>query len=596
MHPELANAIRLLQGGELIAAAAACRDLLRRNPGNAHVMQVLGVTLRQLGNLEEAETHLRRSVELNPRNPEFRTNLAQLLGARAKPQESAAEFRRALACDARFRPALTGLSRLAARLQKYDEAERTARALIAANERDSEGWLLLGSALHAAGRLREAHNALERAAALAPAHGPTRAQFAATLCDEEHPERALAEAAEAARLGIAHRGLVLIRARALMLLDRYDEAEAVLAPLVAATPDDTEAQFLLAQLRHVRGDAEFARSLRDAATRAGAPPHVRAAYADVMRRAGDVPLAERELRALLSELGPVPELLTSLATLAQEEGRHAEAVDLARRAMSAQPDNIVSAENFVAAALCAGDPQAALPTIELFGARAPDDQRWITYRADVARQRGEDLYARWCDPQRVVQVFDIEPPTGYASLEEFHAALRSALEARHRQKSHPLDQSLRHGTQTSRGLLTGEEPVIRAFLQAMAQPIAAYQAAMLKDDGHPLYRRNVAPAQMVGCWSVRLQRGGFHVNHIHPQGWISSAYYVSVPAEVTDTSLRSGWIKFGEPRFPTPACEPGRFVQPRAGRLVLFPSYLWHGTTPIHGDEARLTIAFDAAP
>jgi hypothetical protein len=35
-------------------------------------------------------------------------------------------------------------------------------------------------------------------------------------------------------------------------------------------------------------------------------------------------------------------------------------------------------------------------------------------------------------------------------------------------------------------------------------------------------------------------------------------------------------------------------VQPRAGRLVLFPSYMWHGTSPIHGPVPRTTIAFDA--
>ena len=38
------------------------------------------------------------------------------------------------------------------------------------------------------------------------------------------------------------------------------------------------------------------------------------------------------------------------------------------------------------------------------------------------------------------------------------------------------------------------------------------------------------------------------------------------------------------------------FVQPRAGRLVLFPSYMWHGTNAIQGTEPRLTIAFDAVP
>jgi uncharacterized protein (TIGR02466 family) len=99
---------------------------------------------------------------------------------------------------------------------------------------------------------------------------------------------------------------------------------------------------------------------------------------------------------------------------------------------------------------------------------------------------------------------------------------------------------------------------------------------------------------MTGCWSVRLGKEGFHVNHVHPEGWISSAYYAEVPSEVADTEAKSGWIKFGEPRFPVPGATPEKFVQPRVGTLVLFPSYMWHGTMPIHGDEPRMTVAYDA--
>jgi uncharacterized protein (TIGR02466 family) len=170
------------------------------------------------------------------------------------------------------------------------------------------------------------------------------------------------------------------------------------------------------------------------------------------------------------------------------------------------------------------------------------------------------------------------------------------IEARHAQRHHPLDQSLRFGTQTSRGLLDDDEPLVVAFRRALEGPIADYQAAIGRDASHPLLARNVAPARLVGCWSIRLRRGGHHVNHIHPEGWISSAYYLAVPPEVEDPVARSGWIKFGEPRFPMPGGDPLRFVQPRVGRLVLFPSYLWHGTTPISGGEPRMTIAFDAVP
>ena len=34
-------------------------------------------------------------------------------------------------------------------------------------------------------------------------------------------------------------------------------------------------------------------------------------------------------------------------------------------------------------------------------------------------------------------------------------------------------------------------------------------------------------------------------------------------------------------------------VRPEVGKLVIFPSYFWHGTIPFKSDEKRLTIAFD---
>jgi hypothetical protein len=80
-------------------------------------------------------------------------------------------------------------------------------------------------------------------------------------------------------------------------------------------------------------------------------------------------------------------------------------------------------------------------------------------------------------------------------------------------------------------------------------------------------------------------------------GWISSCYYVAVPKAVEDTQARQGWIKFGEPSFPLPLKDAiRRAIQPRPGRLVLFPSYMWHGTIPFHDAQPRTTIAFDVIP
>ncbi|MEQ1519446.1 MAG: 2OG-Fe(II) oxygenase family protein, partial [Usitatibacteraceae bacterium] len=111
----------------------------------------------------------------------------------------------------------------------------------------------------------------------------------------------------------------------------------------------------------------------------------------------------------------------------------------------------------------------------------------------------------------------------------------------------------------------------------------------------PLRRRATGDYKFNGVWSARLRSTGFHTNHLHPRGWLSSAFYVALPSALERE--KEGWIKFGEPGIPTsPTLPPEHYVKPRPGTLVLFPSYMWHGTVPFTGDEKRLTIAFDLLP
>ena len=64
-----------------------------------------------------------------------------------------------------------------------------------------------------------------------------------------------------------------------------------------------------------------------------------------------------------------------------------------------------------------------------------------------------------------------------------------------------------------------------------------------------------------------------------------------------DGGAREGWIRFGQPPSKiTPRQGPEHYVKPKPGRLVLFPSYMWHGTEPFTTEESRLTMAFDVAP
>ena len=138
--------------------------------------------------------------------------------------------------------------------------------------------------------------------------------------------------------------------------------------------------------------------------------------------------------------------------------------------------------------------------------------------------------------------------------------------------------------------------MLAAFFAAIRAPIARHIAEIGAGEG-PFRSRVTGDFRFAGAWSVRLRPHGFHANHIHPRGWISSAFYVALPGALGEGDDHAGWLQFGEPGPPTrPALAADYFVRPEPGLLALFPSYFWHGTVPFGGDEPRLTIAFDVAP
>ncbi len=385
----------------------------------------------------------------------------------------------------------------------------------------------------------------------------------------------------------------VLRSNECLELQRFDEAERELERAVALKPSDTAAQFGLAKLRYMRGDPAFARDLSRAAASRRDDDDLRMQFAEVLRMTGDLAGAELLWRDLIARRGSRAELRAGLAVVLHEAGRVDEALEVALARETDQPADLVPAETVTAILLSLGRADESMPLIRAERERAPLDQVWIAHEATAARLLDDPAYEKLYDYDRVVRVYDIEAPPGFASVDELNAALAETLSARHGLVRPPFNQSMRFGTQTTGNLVAATDPAIRAALAAFLDPIADYRSSIGAAVDHPLSVRNRGEADYRGCWSVRLKAQGFHVNHLHPEGWLSSAYYVSAPDETADTAKQSGWLKFGEPAQPVPGAGPARTIQPRPGRLVLFPSYMWHGTTAIHGDEPRLTMAFD---
>ena len=192
-------------------------------------------------------------------------------------------------------------------------------------------------------------------------------------------------------------------------------------------------------------------------------------------------------------------------------------------------------------------------------------------------------------------------PPGYQSLAEFLAVLNPVIRRLHTSTRQPLDQSVRGGTQTLGRLLSEPDPVIQQFRAALEQRIHEYLQRLPPDAAHPLLSRNNRQFRFSGSWSVRLADQGFHTNHVHPQGWLSACTYLELPDCIRpDDPLRQGWLKLGETSLLLGDQEEvAQAICPAPGLVVLFPSFVWHGTYPFHtsnGHDFRMTAPCDIMP
>lgn len=114
-------------------------------------------------------------------------------------------------------------------------------------------------------------------------------------------------------------------------------------------------------------------------------------------------------------------------------------------------------------------------------------------------------------------------------------------------------------------------------------------------------------AWKTNAWANVNRRGHGNEFHTHPGCYWSGTYYVEDGGIGADAAL-GGAFEIQDPRGVAPAmyapnlafAMPGgqsvgasELIRPKAGLLVLFPSWLSHAVRPYTGDRMRISIAFN---
>lgn len=235
----LSGAAALLQMGQTVAAKARCEQILKRFPGSADALHLLGVCHARLGDDAAAERLIGRSLALNP-------------AAVAAYNHRGISLRR---------------------LGRADDAIASFRQAVALRGDYAEAWNNLGNAYREAVRTDEALEAFTRALALRPDLAQAHHNRAAVLAGLGRDEEALADLDAALRLDRAYAEAWNLRGVVCARLNRLAEALQAFDAALAADPDCVDA--LLNQagvlLKSNRGEDAIAAYRRCTALQLGLP-------------------------------------------------------------------------------------------------------------------------------------------------------------------------------------------------------------------------------------------------------------------------------------------------------------------------------------
>jgi hypothetical protein len=459
-----------------------------------------------------------------------------------------------------------------------------ARTLAARHPDSAQAHQLLGLTARACGESLIAHDAFRAAVTRVPGDALIAHSRARTALEAGLPASDLF--AGAAALAPQDGAVLLGQAAALLHEGRAADGIALLDAVLAANPLWIEGHRSRAAIAGQIGGDPLAAATAALGRHPQAPAlhHLRITLA---LQARDLAGAEAAAAAAIAALGRPRWLIAIAAHVASEAGDLARAEPLFAEAGA--PADVNEAVLLARHRLRRGEADVAAALLDPWRGKPGEEAIWPLL-ALAWRVTGDPRW-QWLegDPA-LVGIYDLG-----LSPQEL-AVLADHLRALHRTTSPPLDQSVRGGTQTDGNLLLHVAAPIRGLKARLLAATERHVASLpAPEPGHPTLLAARAPLRIAGAWSVRLTGAGFHSDHVHPQGWFSSALYVALPETLGQgEDEHAGWLSLGEARDLVPGLAPLRRIEPKPGRLVLFPSTMWHGTRPFPAGE-RLTVAFDIA-
>lgn len=595
MSALLQSAVGLMQAGKFSEAESVLAEGLQASPGDVEARHLRAMALSQMGRFDEGRVEFNSLVNKHSQPHAVLSNLGNLERRAGNPAAAANAYREALKRHPGFADAEFNLAIVLLETGDPEEAAGLFQTLAKRLPDPLPALNGLGNALSALERHDDAMKAFDRALARRPDAVGVRINRAAVCRAAGRLDESLAELDRACREAPGFAEAHYQRANTLRTLGRTEAARAAYAEALRHAPERVDIHRDLASLAWEAGAGRGATAAMDAQLTVRPDADLALAKARILYRGGDLTAARATLDQALEWTPDHAQALALRGEIRRHTGDDAAGLRDLESAFAASGGSDCTIRHQLAEGrLAESDFAGALALLEE-EPEADHLQKHVALKALAWRGLGDPAYRNFYDYDRFTWAGTIRTPAGYDSLEAFNADLEAAIARLHTTEAQPLEQTLFGGTQSPGRLWNEADPVIAALADSLLEAADRFVSGLRHDPAHPFLRRKSNRLKLIGAWSVRLRSGGGHVDHVHPAGWISACYYVAVPQSVMQGE-RAGWLRLGASGVRGLDMPAERYLKPEPGRVIFFPSYMWHGVEPFQGDTLRVTAPFDLVP
>jgi tetratricopeptide (TPR) repeat protein/glycosyltransferase involved in cell wall biosynthesis len=343
-QPNHADALHLLglslfQAGQHDQAVLAMTKAIKINSDAPTFHNDLALALRAQGYLDKAADHLQRALVLDPHYPEAYQNLGVVLTERGEPAAAIESLQHALELKPENPEALNSLGVALWSHGKLEEGLESFNRALELRPDFPEAHHNLGVLLRDRGEMAEAIERFQRATTLKPDYGEAYNNLGLALMLQGEPEEAAVSLQQAARLLPGSPGVLVNLGAALRNQGRHDEAVERFRQALELNADFVEAHINLgACLRDQGKSSEAAVNLRRAVD---LNPQSVEALTNLGVVLGDLGNRDEAVASLRQALELKPDFVdahTNLGSVLRSGGLLEEACDSFRRAIELKPD------------------------------------------------------------------------------------------------------------------------------------------------------------------------------------------------------------------------------------------------------------------